>query len=82
MLLRVNRATKIDVEKIVKRLREYNLKINILECKFARDQINYLSHIIENSTIRPNPAKIAAVENAIRPKNIKQVKAYLGFSAY
>jgi hypothetical protein len=55
---------KIDVENILKRFRQYNLKIKPSKCKFARTKTEYLSHIIENGTIRPNPAKASAVSES------------------
>ena len=73
---------KIDVENIITRLKEFNLKIKPSKCKFARSKIEYLSHVIENGTIKPNPAKTAAVNNARRPKTVKQVQAFLGLVGY
>jgi hypothetical protein len=73
---------KIDVENILKRFRQYNLKIKPSKCKFARTKIEYLSHIIENGTIRPNPAKASAVSESKRPKTVKQVQAFLGLVSY
>ena len=70
------------VQKVVERLRKYNLKIKISKCKFARSKIEYLSHIIENGTITPNPLKIAAVYNSKQPKNVKQVQSFLGLVSY
>jgi hypothetical protein len=67
---------KIDVENIITRLKEFNLKIKPSKCKFARSRIEYLSHVIENGTIKPNPAKTAAVNDAKRPKTVKQVQAF------
>jgi hypothetical protein len=73
---------KIDVENILKRFRQYNLKIKPSKCKFARTKIEYLSHIIENGTIRPNPAKASAVSESKRPRTVKQVQAFLGLVSY
>ena len=42
----------------------------------------YLSHIIENGTIRPNPEKTAVVSNAKRPKTVRQIQAFLGLVSY
>lgn len=44
------------VKLVIDRLRKYNLKIKLSKCKFAQTRIEYLSHIIENGTIMPNPA--------------------------
>jgi hypothetical protein len=73
---------KIDVENIITRLKAFNLKIKPSKCKFARSRIEYLSHVIENGTLKPNPAKTAAVNNAKIPKTVKQVQAFLGLVGY
>ena len=70
------------VKLVVERLRKYGLKLKLSKCKFARTKIEYLSHIIENGQVSPNPAKIAAVANAPRPKTVKQVQAFCGLVSY
>jgi hypothetical protein len=70
------------VELVIQRLREYNLKIKPSKCKFARSKLEYLSHIIENGTIRPNPVKTAVVSDAKRPRTVRQVQAFLGLVSY
>ena len=73
---------KKHVELVIQRLREYNLKIKPSKCKFARSKLEYLSHIIENGTIRPNPVKTAVVGDAKRPRTVRQVQAFLGLVSY
>ena len=41
-----------------------------------------MSHVIENGTISPNPAKIAAVKNIKPPRNVKQLQSFIGFCSY
>ncbi len=65
------------MELVIERLRKYNLKIKLSNCKFARSRIEYLSHIVENGTISPNPAKVAAVSEAKRPTTVKTVQSYI-----
>ena len=67
---------------VVDRLRRNNLKIKLSKCKFAKTKIEYLSHVIENGTISPNPAKIAAVKNIKPPRNVKQLQSFIGFCSY
>ena len=70
------------VRRVLKRLKEFNLKIKLKKCKFAEKKVEYISHIIENGTIRPNPAKINALFKYEIPKSQKQVKAFLGLVSY
>ncbi len=67
---------KEHVEKVIKRLREYNLILKLSKFKFARHKLEYLSHIIVNGIIRPNPEETAVLANAKRPRTVKQVEAF------
>jgi hypothetical protein len=64
------------VETVIDCLREHNLKIKLSKCKFARRKIQFLSHIIEDGKISPNPAIIEAVSNAKTPINVKQIQSF------
>ena len=46
------------VKIVVDRLIKYVLKIRLDKCKIAEQRIEYLSHIIQNGCIQPNPQKI------------------------
>jgi hypothetical protein len=52
------------------------------KCKFAQRSIEYLSHIIEDGKIVPNPAKIDALYRADKPKTFRQVQSFLGLVSY
>jgi hypothetical protein len=70
------------IRMVIARLREHNLKIKVSKCKFAQRRIEYLSHIIENGHIMPNPAKVEALFRATRPHTVKQVQSFLGLVSY
>jgi putative transposase len=70
------------VKLVIERLRKHNLKVKLSKCKFAQTRIEYLSHIIEDRKISPNPAKVAALANATRPKTVKQIQSFLGLVSY
>ena len=70
------------VKIVIERLRQHNLKIKLSKCKFARRKIQFLSHIIEDGKISPNPGIIDAVTNAKTPKNVKQIQSFLGLASY
>ena len=62
-------------------LRQHNLKISMKKCKFFQ-KIEYLSHIIEDGMLKPNPAKIAALTEVRPPTNVKEIQSFLGFASY
>lgn len=51
-----------SLKKILKRLLEYNLKVQINKCNFLKHETEYLGHIISRDGIRPNPNKIEVIK--------------------
>jgi hypothetical protein len=70
------------VEEVLKRLRERNLYLNVKKCFFGKRRIHHLGHIIGEGEIRPDPEKVAAVRDAVAPKNVKQLQAFLGLANF
>ena len=73
---------KTHVNMVADRLRENNLKVKLSKCHFAREQVEYLSHIISNGSLRTNPEKTSAVSSFKVPTNVKQMQSFLGFVSY
>jgi hypothetical protein len=71
-----------NVQCVVDRLKEANLKVKLSKCQLAVRRIEYLSHIIENGTLSPNPKKEIHVKEMERPRTIKKLKGFLGFASY
>jgi Reverse transcriptase (RNA-dependent DNA polymerase). len=42
-----------DIDRVFKLLEEYNWKIKLSKCQFAKEQINYLGHTVTNGLITP-----------------------------
>ena len=70
------------VKKVVACLKSANLKIKLKKCEFAVKKIEYLSHIIQDGRITPNPKKVAHVRDMKPPKTIRRLKGFLGYSSY
>lgn len=69
----------VDRLKVVARcLREANLTINVTKSKFCMKEIRYLGHIVGNGTIKPDPGKVDAITHFPVPRNIRQVRSFLG----
>ena len=71
-----------NLEDTFKRLRAYNLKLNPSKCNILKREFLYLGHIITAKGIRADPSKISAVVNMPAPKNVKQLRAFLGKCNY
>ena len=73
----VNSHTE-TLHKVLTKLREVGLKLNVNKCSFFTDKVNYLGFIFDATGVRPNPTKLRAILDAPVPSNVKQVQSYLG----
>ena len=72
----------LHLEEVFKRFRDANLKLKPSKCYFARSELEYLGHIVGRKGASPNPKKVKAVEEFPVPKNVKQVRSFLGLAGY
>ncbi len=63
-------------------LREAGLKIKPGKCEFVKQRIIYLGHIVSPKGISPNPKKIEDVLKYPPPKNVSQLRTFLGLANY
>jgi len=70
------------VDQVITLISKAGLKIKPEKCEFAKTEIIYLGHIISSSGIKPNPAKIDSVTNYPPPKDVNQLRTFLGIVNY
>ena len=66
----------------MKRLREANLKLQLEKCEFLKHKVSYLGHVLSEEGLNSDPRKIEAVKLFPQPKNMKNVRQFLGLSGY
>ena len=64
------------------RLQEHNLKLKPSKCELFKERVSYLGHEVSEEGIHTDPSKIEAVKSWPVPKNIKDVRRFLGFTGY
>jgi len=70
------------VQKVLKRLDEYKLKLNLDKCTWLTRKLKVLGKVIENGTINMDPELVEAIINRQAPKNVKQVQQFMGLVNY
>jgi hypothetical protein len=71
------------VRKVLKRLQDAGLQVDIDKCEFETKSVKYLEYIVgAGKGIRADPEKIKAVELWEQPKSVKGVRSFLGFANY
>ena len=69
--------------KVIARLREAGLCLDINKCKFAAKEVKYLGFIISiGEGIKVDPEKVAAIRSWEAPINVKGVQSFLGFTNF
>ena len=63
-------------------LRENPLFAKLSKCDFWLKEISFLGHIISTEGIRVDPVKIEAVMNWKPPRNVTDVRSFLGLVGY
>lgn len=70
------------LELIAKRLRENNLTISPKKSNFCCKQVKFLGHILSESGLAIDPERIDAIVRWKQPENVKEVKSFLGSTAW
>ncbi|GFX40190.1 hypothetical protein TNCV_4318251 [Trichonephila clavipes] len=72
----------IRLRLVLKCLQEAGLKLNSKKCLFATQEVKILGHLVSSNGVRPDPDKIKAVRNFPTPKNIHDIRSFLGLCSY
>jgi hypothetical protein len=67
---------------VLRRLRKHDLYLRPEKCEFERTEIEYLGLVIREGEVAMDPSKVAAVETWITPRNLREVRGFLGFANF
>ena len=70
------------LEEVICTLDEVNMKMNPRKCFFAMDELEYLGHRVGKDGIKPAESKIKKIKDYIPPKNVSQLRSFLGLVGY
>ena|SRR6266850_1089972 len=63
-------------------LEKNNLYLKLEKCEFLKREIDYLSVIIGNNTIKMDPTKLKGVADWTTPATPTDIQKFLGFTGY
>jgi hypothetical protein len=63
-------------------LREHQLYAKLSKCSFYQNKIHYLGHIISGEGIDVDPENIEAIKGWKTPKNVTEVRSFMGLVGY
>lgn len=67
---------------VLKRLQEAGLRLKRSKCNFMEKEVMFLGHKVDETGLHPVPEKLIAIQSAPTPRNVTQLKAYLGLLNY
>lgn len=70
---------RLHVTQILGALTKAGLYLKPEKCEFHRDQVKYLGFIVSIQGTRMDPARIAAINEWQTPRNVTDIRTFLGF---
>ena len=73
---RVEHDRRLD--QVLKRLLSAGLTLNAGKCEFSKTEIRFLGHVVSNQGISPDPEKMKAITLFPEPKDVGDIRRFLG----
>lgn len=70
-----------NLENVLQRLTQYNIRANKSKCAFMCDAVEYLGHRIDATGLH-TVLKVKAVQDAPPPRNVQELRSFLGLLHY
>ena len=71
-----------NLEAVLSRISTAGLKLRLTKCLFMQPEVMYCGYVISGDGIQPVVAKVDAIKNAPEPKDVSQLRAFLGMLNY
>ncbi|GBG64531.1 hypothetical protein CBR_g45227 [Chara braunii] len=70
------------LRQVLEKLREANFKINAKKCDWAKTQVLYLGHVLDEDDVKPEDSKIAAIRDWPTPRTLTELRSFLSLANY
>ncbi len=67
-----------DLEDVLDALARANVTIKLKKCSFLTNKVKYLGHLIEPGRLSVDKASVAALQEALPPRNKTELRSFLG----
>jgi transposase InsO family protein len=72
----------VRLRQLLDRLRRANLKLKPSKCHLLRKSVMFLGHVISEGSVATDPEKINHVRNWPTPKDVTEVRSFVGLCSY
>ena len=70
------------LEKVFHTLKQTGLKLSPKKCFLFQDKVKYVGHVVSAAGIETDPDKTQKISSWPTPKNVDEVRTFLGFASY
>ena len=71
-----------NLRQVLKKLQDSGLRLKKNKCMFFEKSVTYLGHLIDGQGIHPSSTKVQGILEAPTPKNVSELRSYLGMINY
>ena len=71
-----------NLRKVLQKLKEHGIRARKSKCSFLKSSVLYLGHRIDADGIHATDAKLRAITDAPAPKNVTELRSFLGLLNY
>ena len=72
----------VALEAVLQQLSEYGLRLKREKCSFMQASVEYLGYIVDKDGLHATPAKVEAIVHAPRPRDVTELRSFLGLVNY
>jgi hypothetical protein len=72
----------VRLENVLERCNKANLQLHKGKCAIAQSQVNYLGYILSQDGVSASADKVKAVKNYATPRNVRDVRAFIGLASF
>ena len=69
-------------EEVLTRLQQHGIRLKREKCQFMKELVDYLGHHIDSQGVHASPSKVKAIVQAPSPKNVQELRSFLGMINY
>ncbi|XP_014678510.1 PREDICTED: uncharacterized protein LOC106818304 [Priapulus caudatus] len=71
-----------NLKKVLKRLREINLKLSVRKCQYKLQEVPYIGHVLSKDGLKPDPEKVRAISEMPTPQDATDLLRFFGMVKY
>ncbi|UYV60333.1 hypothetical protein LAZ67_1000859 [Cordylochernes scorpioides] len=70
------------LREVLERISSAKLTLKPSKCEFGRREVEFLGYVISTGGLKPGPRKIKAIEEFQEPKNVHDIRRFLGLTNF